>query len=114
MRTSTNYTSNLDSQLCRTKPSGASFPLRYFGSAVILRIREFKSMTCFAPLPSHCCSRADLAHAYHLLIEKGVPAENIVTMMYDDVALDPRNPNPGELRNVWNGPDYRKGLKVDY
>ncbi|KAL6741588.1 hypothetical protein Aduo_014826 [Ancylostoma duodenale] len=58
--------------------------------------------------------QADLAHAYHLLIEKGVPADNIVTMMYDDVALDPRNPNPGELRNVWNGPDYRKGLKVDY
>ncbi|RCN27068.1 hypothetical protein ANCCAN_27199 [Ancylostoma caninum] len=33
--------------------------------------------------------QADVAHAYHLLIEKGVPAENIVTMMYDDVALDP-------------------------
>ncbi|EPB78215.1 peptidase C13 family protein [Ancylostoma ceylanicum] len=58
--------------------------------------------------------QADLAHAYHLLIEKGVPADNIVTMMYDDVAYDPRNPNPGELRNIWNGPDYRKGMKVDY
>ncbi|CAJ0591592.1 unnamed protein product [Cylicocyclus nassatus] len=58
--------------------------------------------------------QADVAHAYHLLIEKGVPAENIVTMMYDDVAYDPKNPHPGELRNIQNGPDYRKGMKVDY
>ncbi|VDM80465.1 unnamed protein product [Strongylus vulgaris] len=35
-------------------------------------------------------------------------------MMYDDVAYDPGNPHPGELRNIQNGPDYRKGMVVDY
>ncbi|VDO63868.1 unnamed protein product [Heligmosomoides polygyrus] len=77
--------------------------------------------------------QADVAHAYHVLVQHGVPADNIVTMMYDDVAFDPklgsicrirlrcinlyrhsRNPNPGELRSTPEGPDYRKGMKVDY
>ncbi|KAK6025986.1 peptidase C13 family protein [Ostertagia ostertagi] len=35
-------------------------------------------------------------------------------MMYDDVAYDPKNPKPGELHNSPDGPDYRKGMKVDY
>ncbi|KAK5972814.1 Legumain-protease-precursor [Trichostrongylus colubriformis] len=58
--------------------------------------------------------QADVAHAYHILIGHGVPADNIVTMMYDDVAHDPKNPQPGELHNSPDGPDYRKGMKVDY
>ncbi|WKY09191.1 hypothetical protein Q1695_001952 [Nippostrongylus brasiliensis] len=60
------------------------------------------------------CEQADVAHAYHVLLQHGVPAENIVTMMYDDVAYDPRNPKPGELHNSPSGPDYRKGMRVDY
>ncbi|KAK6051021.1 peptidase C13 family protein [Cooperia oncophora] len=59
-------------------------------------------------------SQADVAHAYHILIQHGVPADNIVTMMYDDVAFDPKNPKPGELHNSPDGPDYRKGMTVDY
>ncbi|PIO69027.1 peptidase C13 family protein [Teladorsagia circumcincta] len=58
--------------------------------------------------------QADVAHAYHVLIQHGVPADNIVTMMYDDVANDPKNPKPGELHNSPDGPDYRKGMTVDY
>ena len=34
--------------------------------------------------------QADLAHSYHLLLDKGVPAGNIVVMMYDDIANNPR------------------------
>lgn len=30
--------------------------------------------------------QADVAHAYHTLQQHGVQAENIVTMMYDDIA----------------------------
>ena len=30
--------------------------------------------------------QADVAHAYHTLRNHGIPEENIITMMYDDVA----------------------------
>ncbi|VDL62937.1 unnamed protein product [Nippostrongylus brasiliensis] len=41
--------------------------------------------------------QADVAHAYHVLLQHGVPAENIVTMMYDDVAYDPRTTSVNKL-----------------
>uniref|UniRef100_A0A0K0CX11 Legumain n=1 Tax=Angiostrongylus cantonensis TaxID=6313 RepID=A0A0K0CX11_ANGCA len=34
--------------------------------------------------------QANVAHAYQLLVNKGVPTENIIVMMYDDVASDPQ------------------------
>eukprot|EP01063_Lacrimia_lanifica_P003056 TRINITY_DN1163_c0_g4_i1.p1 TRINITY_DN1163_c0_g4~~TRINITY_DN1163_c0_g4_i1.p1 ORF type:complete len:451 (+),score=134.26 TRINITY_DN1163_c0_g4_i1:57-1409(+) len=43
--------------------------------------------------------QADVAHAYQILTKGGVKADNIVTMMYDDVASDPKNPFPGQLFN---------------
>ncbi|TKR86750.1 hypothetical protein L596_011275 [Steinernema carpocapsae] len=58
--------------------------------------------------------QADVSHAYQILKGRGIPVENIVTMMYDDVANDPQNPRPGEL---FNGPelkDFYKGVKIDY
>lgn len=33
--------------------------------------------------------QADVAHAYHTLRNHGIPEENIITMMYDDVANNP-------------------------
>jgi len=63
---------------------------------------------------------ADVCHAYHLLRERGIPDENIITMMYDDVANSPSNPFPGQLFNkpsslLGKAPrDVYKNCKKDY
>jgi legumain len=43
--------------------------------------------------------QADACHAYHVLINRGVPAKNIITMIYDDVASSFLNPFPNKLFN---------------
>ena len=60
--------------------------------------------------------QADACHAYHLMVQSGVPAENIILMMQDDVANSSENPFPGQLFNKpgENPPDVYKGCKVDY
>jgi len=59
--------------------------------------------------------QADICHAYHILIGHGIPASNIITMMYDDVANDRRNPYPGKLYNdPTSMKDYYAGTKIDY
>ena len=63
---------------------------------------------------------ADACHAYQILKAGGVPADNIVTMMYDDVASDKENPFKGKLFNKPTkkgdaGVDvYRDGCAIDY
>jgi legumain len=48
--------------------------------------------------------QADVLHAYNLLTTKGgIPASNVVLMMYDDIANDPSNPFPGNIINKPNG-----------
>merc|ERR1719498_2247126 len=42
---------------------------------------------------------ADIAHAYQVLTKGGYKADNIITMMYNDVPNDPENPIPGTLYN---------------
>ncbi|CAA9998214.1 unnamed protein product [Nesidiocoris tenuis] len=44
--------------------------------------------------------QADLCHAYHLLLRAGVPAKNIVTMFYDDVANSPNGPEDTVFLNI--------------
>ncbi|PIO76224.1 peptidase C13 family protein [Teladorsagia circumcincta] len=58
--------------------------------------------------------QADVAHAYHTLLTKGVKVDNIIVMMYDDIANHPENPYKGQLFNSPNGTDVYKGLKIDY
>jgi legumain len=43
--------------------------------------------------------QADVCHAYNILIKSGVPAQNIITMFYDDIANNPLNPLKGTLFN---------------
>ena len=43
--------------------------------------------------------QADVCHAYQILHRNGVPDENIVVMMYDDIADNGLNPNPGVIIN---------------
>uniref|UniRef100_T1K520 legumain n=1 Tax=Tetranychus urticae TaxID=32264 RepID=T1K520_TETUR len=58
--------------------------------------------------------QADVCHAYHVLRNHGVPAENIIVMMYDDIANDPENPYPGKIFNAPNGSDVYAGVVKDY
>ncbi|EPB65741.1 peptidase C13 family protein, partial [Ancylostoma ceylanicum] len=58
--------------------------------------------------------QADACHAYHTLRDHGVPAENIILMMYDDIAHNKQNPYPGKIYNRPHGDDVYKGVKIDY
>jgi len=54
--------------------------------------------------------QADIAHAYKSLTEANVPADNIITFMYDDIAQNPSNPHPGKL---FNHPDTADRVATD-
>ena len=58
--------------------------------------------------------QADVAHAYTILKENGIPAENIIYMAYDDVANSSSNPFPGQLFNKTNGTNVYDASVVDY
>ncbi|GLD99563.1 hypothetical protein PINS_up008289 [Pythium insidiosum] len=64
--------------------------------------------------------QADACHAYHVVRRHGIPAENVILMMYDDVASAPENPFPGKIFNRpdqgSNGDavDVYAGCHVDY
>uniref|UniRef100_A0A7E4UUI6 legumain n=1 Tax=Panagrellus redivivus TaxID=6233 RepID=A0A7E4UUI6_PANRE len=58
--------------------------------------------------------QADVAHAYQLLVKQGVKSDKIITMMYDNIANNPKNPYPGKIYNTPDGNDVYAGLKVDY
>ncbi|XP_025195726.1 legumain-like [Melanaphis sacchari] len=58
--------------------------------------------------------QADICHAYQLIKNNGIPKENIITMMVDDIAYNPRNPTPGKIINKPNGTDVYQGVVIDY
>ncbi|XP_060919338.1 legumain-like [Labrus mixtus] len=58
--------------------------------------------------------QADACHAYQIVHKNGIPDEQIVVMMYDDLAQNEQNPTPGELINRPNGSDVYKGVPRDY
>ena len=58
--------------------------------------------------------QADIAHAYQLMLKNGIPAENIVVMMYDDVANARQNPFPGQLFNHPDGENVYDASVIDY
>ncbi|KAJ7988757.1 hypothetical protein DPEC_G00312530 [Dallia pectoralis] len=58
--------------------------------------------------------QADACHAYQIVHNNGVPDEQIVVMMYDDLANSEENPTPGVLINRPNGTDVYKGVPKDY
>ena len=64
---------------------------------------------------------ADAFHAYYIMRDKGIPKENIIMMVYDDVVQDKANPFPGKIFNKPTkagepGKDYYNGSKenIDY
>lgn len=60
--------------------------------------------------------QADVSHAYQIMKRGGIPADHIITMMYNDVANDEFNPFPGELYNHPgdDSPNVYEGVIVDY
>ncbi|KAM7376276.1 hypothetical protein PAMP_006019 [Pampus punctatissimus] len=58
--------------------------------------------------------QADACHAYQIVHKNGIPDEQIVVMMYDDLAQNEENPTPGVLINRPNGTDVYKGVPKDY
>ncbi|CDQ86798.1 unnamed protein product [Oncorhynchus mykiss] len=58
--------------------------------------------------------QADACHAYQIVHKNGVPDEQIVVMMYDDLATNEQNPTPGVVINRPNGTDVYKGVPKDY
>lgn len=58
--------------------------------------------------------QADVCHAYQILHKNGIPDENIIVMMYDDIAYNEMNPTRGIIINQPNGSDVYKGVLKDY
>ena len=58
--------------------------------------------------------QADVCHAYQVVHAHGVPDENIIVMMYDDIADNKDNPAKGTIINRPGGPDVYKGVPKDY
>lgn len=58
--------------------------------------------------------QADICHAYQILSANGIPDEQIIVMMYDDIAENRSNPKKGEIINHPDGSDVYAGVPKDY
>ncbi|XP_037359919.1 legumain [Talpa occidentalis] len=58
--------------------------------------------------------QADACHAYQIVHRNGIPDEQIIVMMYDDIANSEDNPTPGVVINRPNGSDVYAGVPKDY
>ncbi|KAL2098738.1 hypothetical protein ACEWY4_005218 [Coilia grayii] len=58
--------------------------------------------------------QADACHAYQIVHKNGIPDEQIIVMMYDDLAENEENPTKGIVINRPNGSDVYKGVVKDY
>lgn len=58
--------------------------------------------------------QANMCGAHQIVKNKGIKPENIITMVYDDVAYSEENPHKGMLFNEPNGPDVHEGCEIDY
>ncbi|KAK2089350.1 hypothetical protein P7K49_032016 [Saguinus oedipus] len=58
--------------------------------------------------------QADACHAYQIIHRNGIPDEEIVVMMYDDITYAEDDPTPGIVIDRPNGTDVYKGVPKDY
>lgn len=58
--------------------------------------------------------QADICHAYQLLSGNGIPEEQIIVFMYDDIADNRQNPRKGEIINHPDGKDVYVNVPKDY
>ncbi|KAI2644177.1 Legumain [Labeo rohita] len=58
--------------------------------------------------------QANVCHAYQIVHQNGIPDDQIVVMMYDDIAHNRNNPYPGNIINKRNRPNVYPGVPKDY
>ncbi|KER22073.1 hypothetical protein T265_14946, partial [Opisthorchis viverrini] len=58
--------------------------------------------------------QADVYHAYQVVRKHKVPAKNIITFAYDDIATNPKNPFQGKVFHDYEHEDVYKGMVIDY
>ncbi|CAG2107835.1 unnamed protein product [Medioppia subpectinata] len=58
--------------------------------------------------------QASIYHAYHIFINHGIPADNIIVMHPDDLASSKHNPTPGIVVNQVNGTDVYHDVPKHY
>ncbi|KAI8530998.1 hypothetical protein RHMOL_Rhmol11G0103400 [Rhododendron molle] len=58
--------------------------------------------------------QSDVCHAYQLLRKGGLKDENIIVLMYDDIASNEENPRPGIIINSPDGDNVYSGVPKDY
>jgi len=90
--------------------------LVFFGLAAACAADNWAVLVAGSSGYSNYRHQADVAHAYHVMIENGISADHIITMMVDDIANNAENPFKGKLFNRpgSNQTDYYAGLKIDY
>ncbi|XP_076854595.1 legumain [Brachyhypopomus gauderio] len=58
--------------------------------------------------------QANVCHVYQMVHSNGIPDEQVVVMMYDDIAFSEQNPHPGKIINEPGGPNVYPGVLKDY
>lgn len=58
--------------------------------------------------------QADLCHAFQILKSGGIPVDQIITFVFDDIAHNPENPYPGQIFNRPGGENVYPGCAKDY
>ncbi|XP_060847362.1 hemoglobinase-like [Rhopalosiphum padi] len=58
--------------------------------------------------------QSNVCHAYKILRANGIPKNRIITFMFDDIAYNSENPEPGVIRNEPNGTNVYEGVPIDY
>jgi len=58
--------------------------------------------------------QADVCHAYQTMHKAGIPDDQMVVMMYDDIAYHKKNPYKGNIINEPRGPNVYENVLKDY
>ncbi|BFY98330.1 hypothetical protein BsWGS_01370 [Bradybaena similaris] len=58
--------------------------------------------------------QADICHAYQIVHKAGIPDEQVVVMMYNDIAENKENPYKSNIINKPDGPNVYPGVLKDY
>ena len=58
--------------------------------------------------------QSDIYHAYQLMLQGGIPKDNIIVMHYDDIATSASNPQQGNVINRPDGPNNYVDVPKDY
>ncbi|XP_056127460.1 legumain-like [Rhinichthys klamathensis goyatoka] len=62
----------------------------------------------------HYKHQANVCLHYQLIKRHGIPDEQIVVMMYDDIAYNPKNPENGQIISVVDDSNVYLGVPKDY